>query len=46
MSDEAIIRELIEIKNILRQQNTQIYRILLLTIAGAFALIGVKLVFP
>lgn len=46
MSDEAIIRELVEIKGILSKQNEQIYKILLLTIGGAFALIGIKLVLP
>jgi len=46
LSEQQIVRELQEIKMILQKQTDNVYKILLLTIGGAFALIGIKLVLP
>lgn len=43
---EDVVRELQEIKRVLENDRSMMWKVLLVTIGGAFALIGVRLVFP
>ena len=43
---DEIIRQLERLNDAVCKQNENIYKVLILTIGGAFALVGIKLVIP
>jgi len=43
---DDVVRELQEIKKILREDRTMMWRVMIMLISGSFLLIGIKLMIP
>ena len=43
---DDVVRELQEIRKVLQDDRVQMWRVMTILIIGAFALVGIKLIFP